>query len=152
MNNLDSVNNEFTITKNRHAFVSMANAAAICGEDNARTEVQGVQYENEHGYEPWDLWIDLDLNACFATAIKYMYRHEKKNGHRDIAKAIIFMQKAQRHEVSHELLPFDIDILEKLFIGRELSPEFNVCKALLENNITKALLLAVTFLNNYPSR
>lgn len=55
-------------------------------------QIGGDHYADE--YQPWDFILDLDLNFLLANAVKYIFRHQKKGGAEDLAKAIHYLDKA----------------------------------------------------------
>ncbi len=42
----------------------------------------------------WDFWIKAGLDPLIASAVKYVWRYEYKNGLQDLEKAKVFINKA----------------------------------------------------------
>lgn len=42
----------------------------------------------------WDFWIKAGLDPLIASAVKYVWRYEYKNGLQDLKKAKVFINKA----------------------------------------------------------
>lgn len=44
--------------------------------------------------ECWDFWVKAGLDPLIASAVKYVWRYEYKNGIEDLKKAKVFLEKA----------------------------------------------------------
>lgn len=68
----------------------------------------------------WDFWIKAGLDPLIASAVKYVWRYEYKNGVEDLKKAKVFLEKAIEEAHKGELyssyknyviLPSDVEDL-----------------------------------------
>lgn len=55
-------------------------------------QVGGDHYELQ-AIQPWDIIIANKLDFFAGNALKYLLRHEQKNGKEDLEKAIHYIQK-----------------------------------------------------------
>lgn len=56
-------------------------------------QIGGNHYASK--YQAWDFIIDLRLHYLYGCALKYIYRHKKKNGVEDVKKAEHYIEKAK---------------------------------------------------------
>ena len=58
-----------------------------------KMQVGGSHYKST-SIQPWDVFIDWELDPWLCNVIKYVQRHNKKNGKQDLEKALHYLQFA----------------------------------------------------------
>ena len=58
-----------------------------------KMQVGGSHYKSTN-IQPWDVFIDWELDPWLCNVIKYVQRHNKKNGQQDLEKALHYLQFA----------------------------------------------------------
>lgn len=58
-----------------------------------KMQVGGSHYKSTN-IQPWDVFIDWQLDPWLCNVIKYVQRHNKKNGKQDLEKAMHYLQFA----------------------------------------------------------
>ena len=53
-------------------------------------QIGGTHYQNE--IQPWDVFLAWGLDPWLCNVIKYVQRHDKKNGIEDILKALHYLE------------------------------------------------------------
>jgi len=55
--------------------------------DNSRDKQIGGDHYKKTNIEPWDVFLDWQLDPWLCNVIKYLQRHQRKNGKQDLEKA-----------------------------------------------------------------
>lgn len=64
--------------------------------ENALThsEITNPKRYTSNGIECWDFWLRAEVDPIIASAVKYVWRYQHKNGLEDLNKALVFLDKA----------------------------------------------------------
>lgn len=55
-------------------------------------QVGGNHYKT--GIQPWDVFLDWQLDPWLCNVVKYVQRHNRKNGKQDLEKALHYLEFA----------------------------------------------------------
>jgi len=55
--------------------------------NNSRDKQIGGDHYKKTSIEPWDVFLDWQLDPWLCNVIKYLQRHQRKNGKQDLEKA-----------------------------------------------------------------
>lgn len=59
-----------------------------------KEDIVNPKWYTQNKLECWDFWVKAGLDPLIASAVKYVWRYEYKNGIEDLKKAKVFLGKA----------------------------------------------------------
>lgn len=57
-------------------------------------EITKPKRYTSNGIECWDFWLRAEVDPIIASAVKYVWRYQHKNGLEDLKKSLVFLDKA----------------------------------------------------------
>lgn len=79
-----------------------------------KVQIGGSHYKNA-AYEPWDFITDLKLPFLHGNVIKYVVRHDRKNGKQDIQKSLHCVHKIDDRKLKVKIDPFTTDFYTAMY-------------------------------------